>query len=291
MRARVFAALFAVVLPFSVACDSEEMDRSEMTVLRIGVLPDQSAEVLRERYTLLFEHLAGELDIPYEFVTPETYVELVEQFDSGRIDLANFGGLTFLKVQATGNAVPLVMRDVDTKLTSYFLVRADSVATEIEDFEGKTVSFGSRLSTSGHLMPRQFLLKRGIKPEDFFGEVRYSGAHDTTAYDVRDGRADLGVANTHVIKSMFADGRLDQDDVRVLWQTPPYPDYVWAIHSTVGLSLRRRIRDAFLELSAIDDGHARILERLGAGAFLPVGAADFQQLRKIAKSTGLLGEG
>ncbi len=291
MRARVFAALFAVVLPFSVACDSEEMDRSEITVLHIGTLPDQNAEVLRERYTPLFEHLAGELEIPYEFVMPETYAELVEQFGAGRIDLAYFGGLTFLKVQAAGDAVPLVMRDVDAKLTSYFLVRADSVATEIADFEGKTVSFGSRLSTSGHLMPRQFLLERGIKPEDFFGEVRYSGAHDTTAYDVRDGRADLGVANTHIIRSMFADGRLDRNDVRVLWETPPYPDYVWAVRPAIGPDVQRGIRDAFLELSSINEGHASIFELMGAGAFLPASAEDFLPLRNIAESIGLLGEG
>lgn len=291
MRARVFAALFAGVLPFCAACDSEEMDRSEITVLRIGVLPDQTAEVLRERYTPLFEHLARELDIPYEFVASRTYAELVERFVSGRVDLAYFGGFTFLKAEAAGAAVPLVMRDVDAKFTSYFLVRADSPATEITDFKGKVFSFGSRLSTSGHLMPRQFLLERGVQPEDFFGEVRYSGAHDTTAYDVRDGRADLGVANTHVIRSMFADGRLDRDDVRVLWQTPPYPDYVWAIRSTIGPALRRRIRDAFLDLSAGGEGHARILGRMSAGAFLPASAEDFRPLREITESIGLLGEG
>ena len=291
MRARILAALFAVVLPFSAACDSEETDRSGITVLRIGVLPDQSAGAIRERYTPLFEHLARELEIPYEFVASETYAGFVERFVAGRIDLGYFGGLTFLKVQAAADAVPLVMRDLDARFTSYFLVRTDSVATEIADFEGKTVSFGSRLSTSGHLMPRSFFLERGIKPEDFFGEVRYSGAHDATAYDVRDRRADLGAANADIIRSMFADGRLDRNDVRVLWETSPYPDYVWAVRRDIGADVQRGIRDAFLELSGINEGHARILEPMHAGAFLPASMEDFLPLRNVAESIGLLGGG
>jgi phosphonate transport system substrate-binding protein len=290
MRARVLAALLALVFPFIAACDSEDTARRALDVLRVGVLPDQNAEALQQRYAPLFEHLSGELDIPYEFVASETYETLVEQFAAGRIDLAYFGGLTFLKAHEAGRAEPLVMRDVDAKFISCFLVRTNSPATDVSDFQGKVFSFGSALSTSGHLMPRHFLLQRGIRPEDLFAEVRYSGAHDATAFDVRDGRADLGVANSRVIRSMFADGRLSRDDVRILWETPPYPDYVWAVQPGFDGTLKRRIRDAFLKLSPVDDNHERILRGMSAGAFLPAGIDDFKALRAIAEQVPLLVE-
>lgn len=290
LRARLLSVCLAIILLFVVACDSENAGQAEITVLRIGILPDQSSEVLVNQYTPLFEFLAGQLKIPYQFVASKTYAELLEQFVAGRIDLVYFGGLTFLQAQIAARAIPLVMRDVDTKFTSSFLIRADVPATDITYFEGKRFSFGSQLSTSGHLMPRYFLLTRGIQPEGFFGEVRYSGAHDRTAFEVRDGLTDLGAANAHIVRSMFADGRLKRDDVRVLWDTPPYPNYVWAIRRDIHPALRRRILDAFLELSTIDANHARILERMNASAFLPAHTDDFTSLRSIAKKMGLLVE-
>jgi len=290
MRVWVLAALLALFVPFIAACDSEDTTRREISVLRIGVLPDQEPQALQQRYSPLFEHLASELDLPYEFVASESYEELVEQFVAGRIDLAYFGGLTFLKAHGAGVAEPLVMRDVDAKFISCFLVRTDSPATYVGDFHGKVFSFGSALSTSGHLMPRYFLRQLGIRAEDAFETVRYSGAHDKTAYDVRDGRTDLGVANCRVIRSMFADGRLSRDDVRVLWETPPYPNYVWAVQSDIDSVRKRRIRDAFLKLSPIDDNHRPILRQLTAGAFLPAGIDDFRALHEIAEKVSLLVE-
>jgi phosphonate transport system substrate-binding protein len=291
MMSRPFFALLTGVLLFIAACDSEPTGQLEISVLRVGIVPDESLEVLQPRYVPMFEYLARVLEIPYEYVPSETYDDLVTQFVAGRIDLAYFGGLTFLRAEAAGKAVPIVMRDVDKKFTSYFLVRADDPAIDITDFKGKKFCFGSRLSTSGHLMPRNFLIKRGIKAEEFFGDVCYSGAHDRTANKVRDGHADLGVANAQVILSMFAEGRLSPKDLRVLWQTPPYPNYVWAVRADLAPETRQRIRDAFLDLSPGDDDGARLLTRLRAGAFLPASPADYAPLRKIAEAIGLLGDG
>jgi phosphonate transport system substrate-binding protein len=290
LRVRTVAVLLALVLPFSAACNSGDTARREIDALRIGVLPDQNAEMLQQRYTPLFEYLASELEIPYQYIASRSYEELVEQFVAGRVDLAYFGGLTFLQAHSAGQAEPLVMRDVDAKFISCFLVRSDSPATEVRDFQGKVFSFGSEMSTSGHLMPRHFLLQRGIRPEDLFAEVRYSGAHDRTAYEVRDGRVDLGVADCHVIRSMFADGRLRRDELRVLWETPPYPDHVWAVQPDLDHTQRRAARDAFMKLSPADDDHLGILGRMSAGAFLPASIEDFAGLRVTAIQLSLLFE-
>jgi len=244
MSIRPLYAFVMGALLMIAACDSEQVAQTEMTVLRIGVLPDQNREALERRYNPLFGHLSRALKTSHEFVLTENYNELLEKFIAGRVDLAYFGGLTFLKARATSGAVPLVMRDVDKRFASYFIVRADDPATSIEDHKGGRFCFGSRLSTSGHLMPRKFLVERGVVPEDFFAKVCHTGAHDKTAYRVRDGLADLGVVNALVLKSMLADGRLSKFDVRVLWETPPYPDYVWAVRATLGPEARQRIRDA-----------------------------------------------
>lgn len=287
---RYFFRLFflAWLLPLVAACGSEQAAEVQLSKVRVGVLPDQNQDAILARYSPLLDHLSETTGLEFELIVPGSYGELVTMFGEGRVDLAYFGGVTFVKAHHAHGAAPLVMRDVDAKFTSLFLVRAESPASEIRELQDRTFSFGSRLSTSGHLMPRHYLVRQGIEPEAFFGEVLYSGAHDQTAFDVRDGKAELGVANAEVVRAMYADGRLDPEEVRILWETPPYPDYVWALQKNVAETTRRSLRDAFLALSWSDDGHRAILDRMGARAFLPAAMQDFAPLQAIASRLELL---
>ncbi len=260
------------------------------SILRVGILPDENLKALVRRYNPLIDHLSAETGLKLKLVLPQDYGELVRLFREHEIDLAYFGGLTFVQAHSFYNAEPLVMRDVDTRFTSWFLVKKDHPAQVLADFKAKVFTFGSRLSTSGHLMPRHFMqTSEQIIPEDFFTEVHYSGAHDKTAYLVRDGQVDLGVANSEIIKAMFGDGRLKNNDVRVLWESPPYPDYVWAVRGTLDTDVKMQLRDAFLKLDADDAVHGKVLAGLGAKTFLPAGASDFLPLMGIADTLGLLG--
>lgn len=279
----ILASLF---MGLAAACSPGE--EAAISVLRIGILPDQSEENLRARYAPLLVHLKDETGIPVELVVPKSYKSLLRLFSEKKIDLAYFGGFTFLKASHADGALPVVMRDVDTRFRSYFLVRADDTARNMRDKHGARLSFGSRLSTSGHLMPRHYLKQNNIEPEHFFAKVEYSGAHDKTAYRVRDGETDLGAVNAIIADQMFRDGRLKRSQVRVLWETPPYPDYVWAIRGTIAEELRTRVRDAFLSLSADNPVHVEIMKKIGARTFLPVRADDFEQLREVAEGLELL---
>ena len=284
---------FICVILLALACLScaldRESDKVELSTLRISILPDESKEKLLQRYTPLFEYLSRETGIPYELIIPKDYNELLGLFHDKKIDLAYFGGYTFMKAHQTDQAEPLVMRDVDTRFTSYFLVRSDNPRQEINDFAGRSFAFGSSLSTSGHLMPRFYLMEMGIEPESFFSEVSYSGKHDLTAYWVRDGKVDLGVANHAVIDLMYQDGRLNPKDVQILSKTPPYPDYVWALRPLNNNVFRIKLRDAFLNLSKMDPAQAKILAGVDAGSFLPAGINDFGKLEKVMNELNLSG--
>jgi phosphonate transport system substrate-binding protein len=275
-----------VCLALVLAACVPEKEQELPNPLRIAVLPDQEPDRLIERYTPLTEYLGKELGVEVELTVPQSYGHLLELFHDRDVDLAYFGGVTFVQANLRDGAEALVMRDVDAKFTSYFLVRTDEPATQIGDMAGRRFSFGSSLSTSGHLMPRYFLRESNIVPEDFFDDVAYSGAHDQTAISVRDGLADVGVANSVVIDNMFKDGRLRTDQVRILSETPPYADYVWALRSGFSEASTDRLRDLFLALSHQSQDHSRVLESLGARMFLPAGASDFNQLETLLSELG-----
>lgn len=256
-------------------------------VLRIGILPDESEARLLKRYTPLFTYLSKKLNIPYEVNIPGNYAELVDDFAKHKIDLAYFGGFTFIKAYNKYGAIPLVMRDIDVRFTSYFLVKKEMRSNDLEDFKNKKFSFGSRLSTSGHLMPRYFLQEKNIIPEKYFSQVLYSGAHDKTVYLVRDGKVELGVANANIYNNMLKDGRVKKSEVRILWETPPYPDYVWALRAEFGEDVQNKIKNAFLYLSKSEPQHKEILDNINAGGFLPASINDFKQLVDVIKTVQL----
>jgi len=267
------------------ACSGPEQASSNET-LRIGILPDEGEEVLRERYTPLFEFLSQETGRPYELLIPNSYEDLLRKFGEGQIDLAYFGGVTFMKANSEHDAVPLVMRDVDSRFTSVLVVAGDK---SFEELRGKRFSFGSRLSTSGHLMPRHFLqVQRGVNPEKYFRSIQYSGKHDRTAYWVRDGEVDAGMVNSEIVRKMFADGRLQPGDIRIIWTTPPYPDYVWTLHPRIHPVDSERIQQAFLKLSIDNPQHETILSNMSAAGFYPASIEDFSMLKQVMTGFGVL---
>ena len=277
---------FTLLLQLS-ACSGPAQGPSGAT-LRIGILPDENTNALRERYRPLLEFLSQETGLSYELIIPGSYEELVNIFGQGQIDLAYFGGATFVEANHRHNAIPLVMRDVDTRFTSVLVVADQGLGT-LKALRGRSLSFGSRLSTSGHLMPRDFLqTEHGIEPEDYFRSIQYSGKHDRTAYWVRDGKVDAGIVNAEIIRKMLSDGRLRAGDIRIIWTTPPYTDYVWTAHPNIHPVNRDRIQQAFLQLGLDNPQHDTILSNLGASGFYPASVKDFADLRQTMAGLGVL---
>lgn len=281
--------LVMLVCLAALGCVGDEPGADQMPgVVRVAVLPDQAPANLRARHQPLLDYLAQATNLKFELTTPSSYEDLQQRFAAGEFDLAWFGGLTFVRAEHFGNAAPLVFRDIDVLFTSCYLARTASARTSLPAFEGASLSFGPKLSTSGHLMPRYFLTGQGMVPEEFFSSVEYSAGHDQTAVWVATGKVDLGVANCVIVNALLEDGQLDREQVRVLETTPPYADYVWATHSSMNDVARVAILDAFLALDATAPEQRKVLRLQGANAYLPAGTLDFEAIRDVARQTGLL---
>jgi len=256
--------------------------------ISVGVLPDQTDTDLQLRYGPLLAHLSEYTGIPHDLIIPGDYSELVDLFINQEIELAYFGGLTYLQAAEYGGALPLVSRDVDLDFESVVVVRTRSTAMSLADLRGMSFAFGSRQSTSGHLMPRYFFEAQDIEAETYFNDISYSGKHDRTISMVLQGEVDAGVVNGEIVESLISSGRIQGDAIRIIWKSPPYVDYVWAIQQTLDDAHVSKLRDAFLVLG---DDDPTILSLMGARAFLPVNERDFQILRNVAIKNDLLKHG
>ena len=258
-------------------------------VFRITAIPDESPTELARKAAPLVRYLETRLGTKVEFTPVTDYAAAVEALVNRKVDLAWFGGFTFVQagVRSGGKVIPIVQRAEDAVFRSVFITTDPAIRT-LADLKGKDVSFGAQSSTSGHLMPRDALLKAGIDPEKDFHRVAFSGAHDATIAAVVAGKVEAGALNGSVWDKFVADKKVDTTKVRVFFTTPPFYDYNWSVHADLPAALRDKVTQAFLDLKADDAQGKEILDLQRASRFVPTRAENYRDIEAAARSAGLL---
>ncbi len=258
--------------------------------LRVTAIPDEAPTELARKFAPLGRYLQARLDMPVEWTPVTDYAAAVEALVNGKVDLAWFGGFTFVQasVRSGGQVIPLVQRAEDATFRSVFITSPASGISTLSDLKGRTFSFGSQSSTSGHLMPRSFLLKAGIDPDRDLRRISYSGAHDATIAAVAGGKVDAGAVNISVWEKFVAEGKVDPAQVTVFYTTPTFYDYNWSVGSRMPAALRERLSQAFLDLSPDTPEGKEILGLQRASRFVPTRPENYQGIEAAARSAGLL---
>ena len=128
--------------------------------IRVTGIPDENPTELQRKNAVLVEYLSQELGTPVKYVPVTDYGAAVQALSAGQIDFAWLGGFTHVQARTMSEAIPLTMRAIDRDFKSAFIAHHESGVEKVEDLKGKTIAFGSKSSTSGHLMPRHFLLSQ-----------------------------------------------------------------------------------------------------------------------------------
>jgi phosphonate transport system substrate-binding protein len=258
-------------------------------VLRVSAIPDEAPTELQRKFKPLGNYLEQKLGMKVEFVPVTDYAASVEGLINNKLDMVWFGGFTFVqaKVRSNGKVVPLVQREEDEKFKSVFIT-TDKAINKLEDLKGKTFTFGSESSTSGHLMPRFYLLNAKINPDTDMKRIAFSGAHDATVAAVSGGKVDAGALNISVWEKLQAQGKIDPNVVRVFYTTPGYFDYNWSVRADMNPALRKKLTDAFLALNKNDAQGKEVLDLQRATRFIPTKAENYESIEKAAQQAGLL---
>ncbi len=258
-------------------------------VLRISAIPDEAPTELQRKFSKVAAHLEKETGMKVEYTAVTDYAAVVEGLAARKIDLAWLGGFTFVQARIrTGNAIPIVQRAEDEKFTSKFIANTSSKINELSDLKGKNFTFGSVSSTSGHLMPRFYLLENKINPEKDFKRIAFSGAHDATALQVESGKVEAGVLNASVWDKLVTEKKVDTSKVKVIWTTPPYYDYNWTVRGDLNPVLVKKLTDAFLKLDPGNPAHKELLDLQRASKFIATRPENYKGIEAAARSADLL---
>ena len=262
-------------------------------MLVFTAIPDEDESKLQERFGPMSEYLSKTLDIEVRYVPVKSYAAAVSAFRNDQVQLAWFGALSGVQARATvPNSQALAQGEEDQAFWTY-LIAHKSTGLEAADtidarMRGMTITFGSKSSTSGRLIPEFYLTERfGEPPNKVFERVGYSGNHSRTLRLVESGSYAVGAINYAVWDRELAAGNIDTDAVEVIWKTPAYPNYQWSIRGDVdtrfGEGFTHKVKSALL---AMDD--PKLLNSFARSAFISAWNSDYEPIERTAKQVGLI---
>jgi phosphonate transport system substrate-binding protein len=290
-------SIFSIVLIMSlVACSQGEdstktTDEKEKKVFNIGMIPDQNVADLNRSMEDFAAILSEKTDLDVKFVPAVDYAALVTAFERGEIQLAWFGGLTGVQARSlVPESEAIAQRPIDEKFQSVFIKQKGLPINSLADLKDVSFTFGSESSTSGHLMPRYFIMEDGLNPEsDFKGKPNFSGSHDTTYKLVESGAYQAGALNISVWEKAVNEGLVDVNKVEVFFTTPPYYDYNWTVNKGLdekyGEGTKNKVKEAILSMTKDD---SEVMTLLQADNFIETNNDNYQAIEQVAKQLGII---
>jgi phosphonate transport system substrate-binding protein len=263
---------------------------SPSRVLRVTAIPE-ARDDFQKGEAAFTAWLGRETGVPVVLRLAGSYEEAVALLASKDADLGWLGGVTTVQVMSAsgGRIRPIVIREKDRDFRSYVIAQASIEATSLEGLRGKRFTFGSPSSTSGHVMPRFFMLERGLVPETLFGRVAYSGDHKKTVLAVASGEQDCGAVNYKVFDQMVAAKAVDPAKVKVVWTSPAFMDQSWVaagdVDERLGAGVLQKITTAFLTLDYSRADDRRVLDILKTEKYV---AAKAEWWRGVAAAMGAI---
>ncbi|WP_138472841.1 putative selenate ABC transporter substrate-binding protein [Poseidonocella sp. HB161398] len=263
--------------------------------LYFSAIPDEDETALVARFSKVAEYLEGELGVDVEFVPVKSYAASVTAFRNDQIQLAWFGGLTGVQARMMTPGARAIAQGVeDPTFITYFIANTATGLEKSDAFpmeaKGLSFTFGAQTSTSGRLMPDYWIREEtGGAPEEFFSRVGFSGDHSQTLRLVASGAWDVGALNFAVYDKAVAEGAPETGTAKVIWQTPPYPDYNWTIRGDVdarfGEGFADKVQAALIAMTDPD-----LLASFPRAGFIPAANGDYEPIEVTGRALGLLEE-
>jgi len=285
--------------------------------------PSQEAGGLIETAQPLADLLSAELGgLPVEALVPSDYAGVIVALQSGQAHVAGGLGPSQMVLAEDTAGADLILQSVrfgyGQYVTQWFTNDPDTFCNDepvanddgwlfcngvdqatdpaegpigldtLANVEGKRVAFVSQGSTSGYLVPALGLLEAGVDPETGIESV-FAGGHDSAVQAVYDGDAEVGVSFNDA-RGQLADTVTDVGEkVVVFGWSAPIPNDGFAVAGDLPDDLKAAITQAFLDISATEEGATLLDELYEINEFIPVPEGSYDIIRDLeSKLSNLL---
>ena len=221
-----------------------------------------------------------------KFIKVTDYNAAVEAMRADRVQIAWYGGKTYIKASEIANAEAFAAGvrpgEKDAGYYTYFVTKKNSNINQLSDLRGKILSLNSIGSTSGDLIPQVELSKvdLSIKNKQDFKNVFYAGSHDACLLAVLNNKADVCGMSSRNYEARLADKTFKEEDVKIIHKSPKVPPPPLAYSKKISLEDRNKIKAAVLEAH----NHGEIGGYGGKMShYISVKDSDYDVLRNVVK--------
>jgi phosphonate transport system substrate-binding protein len=172
-------------------------------------------------------------------LAPVEIPQQITMIASGGCEIGLMNPLGFLfahRQEAKVVPVAVVIRTTSAGTGPAYLsqvyVNVASGITDVRGLRGRSMGFGSAVSTSNFLAPAAELRRRGVHPLTAMRLVQYFGHHDDVAQAVYEGKVDAGAGHDGVIDDLAKTHPDAVQKLRRLFWSSPIPSDPIAVNMT-----------------------------------------------------------
>jgi phosphonate transport system substrate-binding protein len=261
--------------------------------LVITAIPDDSDEGrMRENFGYIAKLFQDATGIPCEYMHVQDYAASVTALATGQAHVAWFGAVTTAQAyQKMKDGLTVIgCRDIDKTFVSYYIGNAAAGVPKVADLaelaklakeRNWNLTFGSKNSTSSHMMPRSFFVEQAKqKPEEAFKNVAYSGKHEIVLAKVANGEFEVGALGQPPYDRASAE---DRAKAPIIYTTPTFTNYCFAGRSDLGPELIGKLKAALFKAHETEEGKKN-LSYLKAAKYIPAEMSEWMGYVKLLES-------
>ena len=243
--------------------------------------PVEDPAIYEDIWDPFMDHLSDVTGRDVRFFSVDSYTAQVEAMRAGRLHIAGIStGPTPFAVNLAGYVPVAIMGGEDGQFgyTLQVYTRADGDIYEMPDLAGKRVAHVTPTSNSGHQAPSALFPDLGVTPGVDY-DPQFSGSHENSALGVIAGDYDAAPVASEVVDRMAERGLFDPDDIRIIFETDPFPTTSYGFAHNLHPDLQEKIREAFY---TYDFAGTPLGEEFGMDGFIPITYEEhWHQIRTI----------
>ena len=227
---------------------SEPGELLDPSTLIFSFTPVEDPAVYENVFTEFMAYLSEKTGKPVKWYGAESYAAQVEAMRSGRLHVAGIStGPTVFGVNLAGY-VPIAIMCKGNGTFGYrlqLITHKDTDIMEVKDLKGRNVAHVTPSSNSGNQAPRALFKNMGIVPDEDY-KVTYSGKHDNSIMGVANKDYEAAPVASSVLDRMVDKGLLQREDLRVIWESDPFPTTSYGFAHNLTPDLQEKVKEAFL---------------------------------------------
>lgn len=225
-----------------------------MSTISIGTVGEDATKYIK-RFQPTADYIAGKLsdeetNYTGKVIIAKTTEDMIELLKEQKIDLYLESPFTTALVAKESGAVPFLRRwkQEVPEYHTVFIVKEDSSINTLADFVGKTIAFEHLESTSGYLLPKAYLIKKGFdlsqSPDEDKITYVFTDEDTNTALWVIEGRTDIGAFSNVDFEETPENLRAQ---LKVIDRTFDVPRHMVSHRSELDPALVNRIKQILLD--------------------------------------------